>query len=89
MSQVEITSLSSKGQVVIPNDIRKELGIVSGAKLLVLTDGNNVLLKPVQVPRMDIFNKLIKESRRIATEKGLKQSDVSKILGKSRSESRN
>jgi antitoxin PrlF len=86
MSQVEITSLSSKGQVVIPNDIRKELGISSGAKLLVLTDGINVLLKPVQVPRVDIFNKLIKESRRLATKKGLKQSDVTKIIRKTRIE---
>ncbi len=84
MNQVEITSVSSKGQIVIPNDIRKELGISAGSKFIVLTDGTNVLLKPVQVPKMETFKKLIKESRRIALRAGIQKSELSRIIKKIR-----
>jgi len=89
MNQVEVTSLSSKGQVVIPRDIRKELGVSTGAKFVVLTDGNNVLLKPVQSPKLETFERLIEESRKIAQNAGLKTKDLGRIIKKVRNESRN
>ena len=36
MNTVEVTSVSSKGQVVIPQDIRNELYLESGSKLIVV-----------------------------------------------------
>ena len=84
MSTVEITKVSSKGQFVIPLDIRKELNISIGAKFFVLTDGENILLKPVEEPRMSTFNKLILQSRKIAKDKNLKQSDLAAIIKESR-----
>ena len=39
MNTVEITSSSTKGQVVIPSKIRKQLGIKAGTKLIAITDG--------------------------------------------------
>ncbi|PKN00090.1 MAG: AbrB family transcriptional regulator [Elusimicrobia bacterium HGW-Elusimicrobia-2] len=89
MNQVEVTSVSSKGQVVIPNDIRKELGICVGSKFIVVTDGTNVLLKPVRAPKMEAFRKLIKESQRIAFRAGIKKSALVRIIKKARNESRN
>ncbi len=44
MNTLDVTTMSSKGQVVIPTDIRKELGLLTGVKLMVLTDGANLLL---------------------------------------------
>ena len=41
---------SSKGQIVIPREIRKKLGVKGGQKLLVLTcDGDIVLRKAKEV----------------------------------------
>ena len=77
MSTLEITSVSSKGQVVIPNAIRESLGIKSGTKLAVITDGENVLMKPLETPRLEAFQALIAESRTQARRAGLKRSDVS------------
>lgn len=87
-STAEITSISTKGQVVIPKSIRDEIGIGEGTKLVVFTDGNNVLLKPVEVPKKELFKKLIQESRKWAKDSKLNPSDVPGIIKKARHESR-
>lgn len=84
MKSLTITSVSSKGQIVVPMDIRKELNLASGTKLMILTDGSNLLLKPVQEPKMETFRNLIKASRAYAKKAGLKKSDVAKAIKKAR-----
>jgi antitoxin PrlF len=76
MNTVEITSSSTKGQIVIPGSIRKQLGIVAGTKLIAMTDGINLLLKPIRAPRVDSFSKLIKESQSFAKKAGVKEEDI-------------
>lgn len=84
MRALTITSVSSKGQIVVPSGIRKELNLSSGTKLIILTDGSNLLLKPVQEPTMESFRNLIKASRAYARRVGLKKSDVAKAIKKAR-----
>lgn len=79
-----ITSLSTKGQVVIPEDIRKLIGLKEGAKMMVFTDGANVMLKPIATPSMEEFEKMAKASRRFAKEAALKKSDVDDAIQKVR-----
>lgn len=88
MKKVLMTNMSSKGQVVIPNEFRKRLGLSTGTPLAVYTDGSTLLLKPVAVPEADTFEKLLKESRKAAKAGGLKRSDISKTIRKVRNESR-
>lgn len=88
MKKVLMTNMSSKGQVVIPNEFRKSLGLVAGTLLAVFTDGANLLLKPVEVPEADAFEKLMKESRKAAKAAGLKRSDITKAIKKVRAEDR-
>jgi len=88
MNNVQVTSVSSKGQVVIPADIRESMGITIGAKLIIFTDGENLLLKPIQAPKYEDFKALFKESRKIAKKTGLKQADVKKLIKDLRNENR-
>lgn len=47
MSEVDMVTVSSRGQVSIPAAVRRELDIEAGAKLLVVSKGDNILLKKV------------------------------------------
>jgi len=44
---LEMTRVSSKGQVVIPGLIRERLGLTGGSRLLVFGEGDTIILKKV------------------------------------------
>jgi AbrB family looped-hinge helix DNA binding protein len=55
----DVIKVSSKGQIVIPREIRKKLGVKGGEKLLVLTcDGDIVLRKAQDISMEDIAKKI-------------------------------
>ncbi len=45
-----ITTVSSKGQITIPKEIREKLNLGSGAKVLVELGSDGALIKPVPRP---------------------------------------
>lgn len=47
---METTRMSSKGQVVIPQDIREEVGAVEGTIFSVMGMDDTVILKKVETP---------------------------------------
>jgi AbrB family looped-hinge helix DNA binding protein len=63
--------MSSKGQVVIPESIRKRLDLKEGVQFLVLGEEDVVILKMVTPPDMNEFDTLIKQARKQAKEAGL------------------
>ena len=68
METLDITSLSTKGQVVIPRNIRNQLNLDIGDKLIVVCDCSNILLKPVLKPNMSEFKSLVEETDKITNE---------------------
>lgn len=84
METVATTRMSSKGQVVIPESIRKRLDLKEGAQFLVVGDADVVILKMVTPPDMNEFEALIKQARRQAREAGLKPADVKSAVAKAR-----
>ena len=46
----EVTTISEKGQVVIPQSIRKELKIKPKNKFLVYGKGDTIILKKLELP---------------------------------------
>ena len=51
MQVEDVVTVSTKGQVVIPRQVRKHFGIGKGNKLLVAVEGDDILLR-----RMDTIN---------------------------------
>ena len=82
METLATTRMSSKGQVVIPESIRKRLDLKEGAQFLVVGDADVVILKMVTPPDMNEFEALIKQARRQAREAGLKPADVKSAVAK-------
>ena len=70
------TRMSSKGQVVIPEAIRKALGLEAGSEFVVVAEGDVVILKTIQPPPMSEFDDIVNEARRQARRAGMKQADV-------------
>ena len=77
---VDVLTLSSKGQIVLPAKIRKALSLASGDKLAAYSTGDAILLKPVRLPSEERFSSWMDEAQRWAEESGYVESDVDDII---------
>jgi AbrB family looped-hinge helix DNA binding protein len=84
MTELATTKMSSKGQVVIPEDIRKRLGLEAGSQFVVVAGKDAVILKTISPPSMDEFDGLIGEARRQARKAGMKQSNINEAIAEVR-----
>lgn len=84
MPNLATTKMSSKGQVVIPEDIRKRLNLKSGSQFVVIGEDGVVILKAIEAPSMKDFDVLIREARKQARQAGLKQSDIAAAVARAR-----
>ena len=84
MSSAATTTLSSKGQVVIPEEIRIRLGLKAGAQFVVLGDRDVVIFKVLEPPARDDFDALVGRARQVAKKTGLARADVKKAVAKVR-----
>ena len=86
MASVATTKLSSKGQVVIPENIRKKLHLKTGAQFVVVGDKDVVILKNISPPTIEEFDELIATARKSAKNAGLKKTDIKNAIAKVRGE---
>ena len=77
MDTLATTRMSSKGQVVIPEIIRKQLNLKDGAQFVVVAQDDVVIFKAITPPAMSQFDQLISRARAQARQAGLKKSDIS------------
>jgi len=76
MATLGTTTMSSKGQVVIPEAIRQQLGLQSGTQFIIVGDRDVVVLRPINMPSMDGFEQLIATARAAARRAGLKKTAI-------------
>jgi len=84
MSDLAMTRMSTKGQVVIPESIRKQLRLKAGAQFIVVGERDVVILKTITPPPLDEFDELIARARKQAKQAGMKRSDIPAALAKAR-----
>jgi len=80
MSLLATTRMSSKGQVVIPEDVRKSLNLKTGDQFVVIGRGDAVILKTISAPSFEEFTDMLDEAQKQAKAAGLKKSDLSRII---------
>jgi AbrB family looped-hinge helix DNA binding protein len=56
----QITTVSTKGQFVIPSDMRSALGIKPGTRICVTHDGTKIILEPVTAELVDKTRGMLK-----------------------------
>ena len=78
------TRMSSKGQVVIPEEIRKRLNLKEGAQFVVVAEGDVVVLKAIEQPSLDELDGLLEQARAQARQAGLKRADVDAAVSRAR-----
>ena len=86
MSRLSTTKMSSQGQVVIPEEIRKKLKLKPGAQFVVIGDKDVVIFKTISPPSIEEFDKLIADARKQAKQAGMKKSDIKAAINKIRAQ---
>ncbi len=84
MASVATTRLSSKGQVVIPEEVRNRLGLKTGDQFVVVGEDDAVILKSITPPSMRDFDAVIEKAREQARAARMKRSDIAKAIARVR-----
>ena len=85
MSTTSTTRLSSKGQVVIPEAVRKKLGMKAGDVFYVMGEGDIVILKALSKPSLEDFDDVMSKARDQARAAGMKPRDIKRAVDETRS----
>ena len=88
----ETIKMSSRGQIVIPQDIREEIKASEGTIFSVVSAKDTIILKKVSTPSKEDLIKEIEaialEGRKRAERLGIKESDVPELVQKVRKSKR-
>lgn len=77
--------MSSRGQIVIPEEVRESLNIKSGSNFFVIPHGDSVILRPIEEPTLEDLPDIMKQTRAFAKERGITPKDVTKAIKRVRS----
>lgn len=84
MKTLATAKMSSKGQVVIPEEIREKMGLKYGSQFVVIGEKDVVILKTITPPSMKEFDNIIGNIKKQAKAAGLKPLDIETAIKKVR-----
>lgn len=76
---VEMGTVSSRGQIAVPADIRKEMDLKEGNKVLFVLTNNSLLIKKVTTQSFEEITRPLRMA-----EKKIKESEVNDLIHKLR-----
>jgi len=76
------TRISSRGQIVIPEPIRKALDIEAGNTFLVLAQKDTIVLHRLQEPPWQAFDAMVKQAEKQALQHDAAMQGIVKFLKK-------
>ncbi len=79
--EVEFVKMSSKGQLVVPHDVRETAKLMPGERFVAFAVDEGVLFKKVNMPKVKLkFNTLAREIEMQFRRKKVSQSDVKEAI---------
>lgn len=86
--EMETTKMSSRGQVVIPENVRAVVSASEGTLFAVVGSKDTIVLKKIGMPSKEALikdlEKIAREGRARLESKGLKESDIVNLVHKAR-----
>ncbi|MBI4170547.1 MAG: AbrB/MazE/SpoVT family DNA-binding domain-containing protein [Candidatus Aenigmarchaeota archaeon] len=83
-NEFDVTKMSSRGQVVIPQELREKMHLREGSKFAVVGMQDTIILKKLEPPKWEDFDKAISNLRKFGKEKGITEKDVGKAVRNAR-----
>ena len=80
-----MVTVSSRGQIAIPADVRDRMSLEKGSKLLVVSEGDTILLRKVDESAVEAsLEEVLKPMWAEAREEGVEEEDVEELVHESR-----
>ena len=76
MTEVVVTKMSSKGQIVVPLAIRKMLKLKVGELFAMVGEDDTIILKKLKVPSENEFKMIMKWGKKYAKKMKISRQDV-------------
>ncbi len=81
---VGIIKISSKGQIVIPRDIRERLKVKEGNLFVITDQGNSIFLKKIEPPKIKTWKEATKPFREAAKKSRFTEEDLGRLIKETR-----
>jgi antitoxin PrlF len=79
MTEVEYVKMSTKGQLVVPREIREEAGLKEGEKFVAFPIKGGVIFKRIKLPEIK-FEEIAKEVREHFRKNKITKADVDEAV---------
>ena len=76
-----MTRLSEKGQIVIPSELRKKMGLREGTRFIVMGLEDTIVLRRLELSQERIrLKRLLDRSRKMAGKVGFTEKEVDRLI---------
>ena len=76
---IEMGTVSSRGQICIPNDIREDMGLIEGSRVIFVLQDDSLIVKKVNTETFAQITKPLREAK-----KKIKEEEVTDLIHKLR-----
>ncbi len=84
MEHFEVTKLGERGQIVIPQEFRKNMNLHTGEKFMVIGKDDTLIFKRITAPTIEYFDAMIAKGHQHAKKHKLTEKDLDEALKRAR-----
>lgn len=89
MPNLSTTKMTSKGQVVIPEEIREYMHLEVGERFIVMAYNDSIIFKKIMPISPQRIERLFKSTQEMAKKYKFKEKDISKVITEVRASPKN